>query len=178
MHVFVAHVEHWLNEHGDLESFSNYDIESKNAVNRTVVHHATDRHGGKHHNNKSHIAKQQLHYEFRQRENSLVIPKPMDKNVRKKRQKSRTKEHNKPNKRARTEPKAKTNWASRSAKIVQSEEFDAVYLNVLTEAACYEYLEQFKQSTNLLAKEVADLCDKITHGDSLNNNNNNMDVTE
>ena len=180
MHIFVAHVGYWLKQHGDLESFANYDIESKNAVNKHVVHCATDRYGGKK-QQKSHIAKQQLQYEFRQRENSLIVPKPMDRTVSKKQKKSRAKQQNKPNKRARTVTKTKPNWTTRTAKLVESKEFDNVYLDVLIEAAINEDLEAVKQETAKLAHEVENLCNQFDPREntaSVCNNNNSMDVTE
>lgn len=64
MHVFTTHVDYWLKEHGNIEAFANYDIESKNSINKTVVRFSTDRYGGEN-RAKNNIAKQQLQREYR-----------------------------------------------------------------------------------------------------------------
>jgi hypothetical protein len=63
MHVFVAHIGHYLGEHGEIESLANYDIETKNGENKDFVHRGSNRFGGR--QDYGSVAVQQLQREYR-----------------------------------------------------------------------------------------------------------------
>lgn len=129
MHVFSTHVEYWLKEHGNIESFANYDIESKNSINKTVVRHASDRYGGEN-RAKNNIPLQQLQREYRDSQQLFIIPEPTKTTINTKRRKSRKKDAQNTSKRQRT---TKANWVSKSAPKIASASFDNVQTEVYKE---------------------------------------------
>ena len=76
MHVFVSHVGFFLREYKEIESFANYDIETKNADNKGFVQRASNRFGGV--ADRTGIATQQLQREYRMQESAVFI-QPTDK---------------------------------------------------------------------------------------------------
>ena len=78
MHVFVSHIGFFLKEYKEIESFANYDIETKNADNKAFVQRGSNRFGGA--TDRSGIAVQQLQREFRIQELDVFI-QPTDKSL-------------------------------------------------------------------------------------------------
>lgn len=71
MHVFVSHIGFFLKEYKEIESFANYDIETKNADNKAFIHRGSNRFGGV--EDRSGIAMQQLQREFRMQDSSVIL---------------------------------------------------------------------------------------------------------
>jgi hypothetical protein len=74
MHAFVSHIGFFLKEYKEIESFANYDIETKNADNKAFVQRDSNRFGGI--ADRSGIAVQQLQREFRIQELGPVFIQP------------------------------------------------------------------------------------------------------
>jgi hypothetical protein len=174
MHLFVAHVGYWLKEHGDIESFANYDIESKNAVNKTVVRHASDRFGGKK-RPKNHVAKMQMEREFRNEQQLFIVPQPKEKAINTKRKKNRKKENETPNKRRRVGSKEKPNWATRIVAKVTTPTF-ALAHNEIIEQKIPEFIKfnaEFQKQLEDLTSRI-DFRAEITPNTNSENNCNNI----
>jgi hypothetical protein len=71
MHVFVSHIGFFLKEYKEIESFANYDIETKNADNKGFVQRASNRFGGV--ADCAGIAVQQLEREYRMQELGVLL---------------------------------------------------------------------------------------------------------
>lgn len=167
MHVFTTHVDYWLKEHGNIESFANYDIESKNSVNKTVVHHASDRYGGKN-RAKNNIPQQQLQYEYRDNLELFIVPEPVKQNV-SKRKKKRTKDNKQSNKRQRV---TKSNWVTKTAAIISSPTFNRIQTEVYEENfdEILSQCNKFGQDFDIGVHKVIDELDLIQRIENITNN--------
>jgi hypothetical protein len=161
MHVFVAHIGHYLGEHGEIESLANYDIETKNGENKDFVHRGSNRFGGR--QDYGSVAVQQLQREYRTHDlDSILQPKD------KKRSADDDDEDDtiKPKKRRKYTNESRKMWSTDVIEKSTNETFAAAELAGFAQ----KNQELFMVALGLEETWIEDKNNNITS----NNNNNNL----
>jgi hypothetical protein len=174
MHVFVSHIGFFLKEYKEIESFANYDIETKNADNKGFVQRASNRFGGV--ADCAGIAVQQLEREYRMQELGVLLQpteKPLEVTRNKRKAEEPPSAANSSTKRRKNASSKTAGWASKEIGKIDSMSFAWAKL-IATNDQLQEEMQQITTDLEMSESEKNDT--NLNNNANNNNNNNNSDT--